>query len=143
MLYLTAGYSLQAQTAGDDILGAWMSVQNNVMVEVFKVGKEFKARIIWFDDTDDPSRPMHDRRDIENPDKSLRNQKILGSIVLRGLRYYPRNKVWKNGYVYDATSGRTWNASAWLMKNGRLKVRGYWHFQFLGQNMYFKRVEHR
>lgn len=129
-----------AQEKEDDILGRWMSIQNNFMVEVYKSGNEFRAIIVWFDDSDDPSRPMNDRRDIENPDKELRTQKILGSDVLKELTYSPKNKVWRNGFVYDATSGRTWNANAWIMKDGRLKVRGYWHFQFLGQNLFFKRV---
>lgn len=129
-----------AQNNSDDIVGRWMSVQNNFMVEVYKYGQEYRAKIVWFDDSDDPSRPMDERLDIENPDKNLRSQRILGSNVLKELVYNHKNKVWKNGYVYDATSGRTWNASVWLLDNGTLKVRGYWHFQFLGQNLFFKRV---
>ncbi|MEO6136792.1 MAG: DUF2147 domain-containing protein [Ginsengibacter sp.] len=140
LLLISCQCLVYAQNNADEILGKWMSVQNNCMVDVYKNGQEYRAKIIWFDDSDDPSRPMNERLDIENPDKKLRSQKILGSNVLKELIYNYKNKVWKNGYVYDATSGRTWNASVWLLADGTLKVRGYWHFQFLGQNLFFKRV---
>ena len=140
LLFISSQCFVNAQNTADDIVGRWLSVQNNFMVEVYNYGQEYRAKIVWFDDSDDPSRPMNERLDIENPDKKLRGQKILGSNVLKQLVYNRKSKVWKNGYVYDATSGRTWNASVWLLENGRLKVRGYWHFQFLGQNLFFKRV---
>lgn len=130
-----------AQNPAEAILGKWMSEENNCEVDILKNGNEFYAIIIWFDDTDDPSRPMNERRDIKNPDKSLRNHKIIGSRVLQGLVYNNKKKGWEDGFVYDATSGRTWNANVWLMDNGNLKVRGFWHFQWLGRNLFFKRVD--
>jgi uncharacterized protein (DUF2147 family) len=139
-LLIAAAYSVKAQQNANAILGRWMCTQNNFEVEIYNVGKEFKAKIIWFDDSDDRSRPMNDRLDIKNPDKALRSQKILGMDVLHGLVYKPKRNVWDEGRIYDATSGRTWNASVWLLKNGNLKVRGFWHFQFLGQNLYFYKV---
>ena len=133
-----SSFNLTAQQNADDIIGKWMSVKNNFEVEIFRTGNEFRAKIIWFDDTDDLTKPMNERRDEKNPNRALRNQKILGMEVLRGLVYNKKNAVWENGKIYDATSGRTWSANVRIMKNGNLKVRGYWHFQFLGQNLFFK-----
>lgn len=138
-LLITSVYTLKAQHHPDDITGRWMSIRNNFEVEIFRSGNEFRARIIWFDDSDDKSRPMNERLDIKNPDKARRSQKILGMNVLHGLFYNAKKNVWEGGRIYDATSGKTWNASVWLI-DGQLKVRGFWHFQFLGQNLFFYKV---
>ena len=42
--------------------------------------------------------------------------------------------------IYDSKNGRDWNASACIDKSGMLKVKGYWHFKFIGRTMTFNRV---
>lgn len=139
-LLVIQSFNSITQHNADAITGRWMSTENNVEVEVYRTGNEFRAKIIWFDDSDDKSRPMNERLDTENPDKALRSQKVLGLNVLHGLFYNSKKNVWEDGRIYDASSGRTWNASVWLEDDGSLKVRGFWHFQFLGKNLFFKRV---
>lgn len=129
-----------AQTKEDAITGKWMSAEGNLMVQVYKSGNEFKAKVLWFDDTDDKSRPYYTRYDTKNPDNSLRSKKILGMEVMHGLVYNASDEEWQDGRIYDASSGKDWNAKAWLTKEGCLKVRGFWHFEFLGQTMCFKKV---
>ncbi|MDQ2720404.1 MAG: DUF2147 domain-containing protein [Bacteroidota bacterium] len=139
-LLIQSVFSSALQNRADAIIGRWMSEDNNLEVEVYRTGDEFAAKVTWFDDSDDKSSPMNERLDKENPDKALRSQKILGMNVLKGLFYNAKKDVWENGKIYDATSGRTWNASVWLEEDGGLKVRGFWHFQFLGKSLYFKKV---
>lgn len=140
LLYPLSSFKNIASTHTDDIIGKWMnSEDNNLEVEVYKSGNEYKARIIWFDDTDDKTRPMAVRCDIKNPDKSLRARKIIGLEVMHGLVYNEDDDEWQDGRIYDASTGKEWNAKAWINKDGCLKVRGYWHFEFLGQNMCFKK----
>jgi len=123
------------------IVGKWMNAEdNNVIVEIFRIGKEFKAKIVWFDDSDDKTKPMNLRRDTKNPDEALRNRKIIGLEVMRGLVFNEDDNEWQSGQIYDASTGKEWNAKAWLDKEGCLKVRGFWHFEILGQNMCFKKV---
>lgn len=125
----------------DAILGKWIAIpKKNFMVEVLRVGKEYKARLVWFNDRDDPSKPMKVRTDEKNPDPALRNRKLLGLEVLTNMVYNKAADRWESGNIYDAKSGRTWRSSAWLTKDGTLKVRGFWHFEFIGKNMDFKRV---
>ena len=35
-------------TNPDDLLGTWMSTDNSVKVEVYKVNNQFKAKVPWF-----------------------------------------------------------------------------------------------
>jgi uncharacterized protein (DUF2147 family) len=117
-----------------------MSADNNVEVEVFKTGNEYKAKVVWFDDSDDKSQPMGVRCDIKNPRETLRTRKIIGMEVMHGLVYNADDDEWQEGRIYDSSSGKDWNAKAWINKEGILKVRGYWHFSLFGQTMSFKRV---
>jgi uncharacterized protein (DUF2147 family) len=131
-----------ANTNAEKIIGKWMASEDkNLEVEVYKSGNEFRAKIIWFDDSDDKSKPMAERCDTKNPDKKLRTRKIIGLQVMQGLVYNAGDDEWQGGQIYDASSGKQWNAKAWLTTDGCLKVRGYWHFEFMGQNICFKKVQ--
>ncbi len=124
----------------DRVCGKWMSAEKNLIVQVYKDGIDFKAKVVWFDDADDPNRPMDTRTDDKNPDKALRNRKLIGMNVLEGLIYVPKSNSWENGQIYDAKSGRKWSSSAYISDNGDLKVTGYWHYKFIGKTMTFTRV---
>ena len=123
---------------GDQLCGKWMSSENNLTVQVYKNGDHFRAKIIWF--KDDPSEPMEEWRDKHNPDPKLRSRKLLGMDVLSDLRYDADDNSWEDGTVYDAKHGHNWDASAYIDKQGLLRVRGYWHFKLFGKTMVFKRV---
>jgi uncharacterized protein (DUF2147 family) len=60
--------------------------------------------------------------------------------VLRDLTCHPETNSWENGIIYESKNGREWNASIYIDKNGALKVKGYWHFKFIGKTMTFSRV---
>lgn len=140
IIIITSAFNVPTANSSSDITGRWMDADNNLEVEIFKTGNEFRARVIWFDDSDDKSQPMNVRCDTKNADKKLRTRKIIGLEVMRGLTYNVNNNSWEGGRIYDSSSGKNWDVNAWIMKDGILKVRGYWHFLFLGQNIFFKRV---
>lgn len=128
-------------TIGDSIIGRWIASEDkNLIVQVYKTGSEYKAVVSWFDDSDDKSHPMNTRYDTKNPDKALRTRKLIGLPVLRGLTYNEREAEWQDGHIYDPSSGKEYNAKAWLTDDGILKVRGYWRFEVLGRNMCFIRT---
>ena len=139
LLLVLSGASIHPYD-GEDIVGKWMSTEKNLEVEVFRVNNEYKATLVWFDDSDDKSDPMSTRCDKKNSRRELRSRKIIGLEVMHGLTYNPDDNEWQNGWIYDSSTGKIWNAKAWLTKDGLLKVRGYWHFEFLGRNMSFNKV---
>jgi len=128
----------QAVKNAERICGKWTSLEKNMIVEVYKSGNEFRAKIVWF--KDDPSKPMDEWRDSHNPDPALRSRKILGMDVVRGLKYDKEGDTWEDGIVYDAQHGKDWKGSAYIDDHGILRVRGYWHFKLFGKTMTFKRV---
>lgn len=140
LLFPFCSFKHAAVNNADAIIGKWMSEENNLEVEVFKSGSEYKAKVIWFDDTDDKTRPMAERYDLKNSDKALQSRKIIGLEVMYGLNYNEDDDEWQDGHIYDSSTGKEWNAKMWLNKAGVLKVRGYWHISLLGQTMLFKKV---
>lgn len=122
------------------ISGKWISMQNNVIVEIYKENEKFKAKICWFNDADNPSKPMSVRTDWHNPDENLRSRKIVGLDILKDLIYNPKTNRWENGIIYDPQSGREWNSIVYFNENGLLEVKGYWHFEFISKTLTFKRL---
>lgn len=125
----------------DAIVGKWMSTKKNVKVEVYKVNDEFRAKVIWFNDSDDKTRPMETRKDLNNPDKELRNNKILGMNVLKNLKFNAKNNRWEDGIIYDANSGRHFSSVVYFNDEGLLEVKGFWKFEFLCETLEFTRVD--
>ncbi|OAQ42283.1 hypothetical protein A5893_04000 [Pedobacter psychrophilus] len=123
------------------IIGKWMSTEKNVKVEVYKLNDEFRAKVIWFDDTDDPDRPMHTRKDLHNPVKELRNNRILGMSVLKNLKFNAKSNRWEDGIIYDANSGRHFSSVVYFNDEGLLEVKGFWKFEFLCQTIEFTKAD--
>lgn len=136
---ITSIAKAQPKAVADQICGKWISAEKNIIVEVYQDKGVFKAKIVWYKN-EDQSKSMEEWTDKHNPDKNLRNRKILGMDVVDKLVYDGKSHSWEHGTVYDAKSGHYWDASARLTDDGLLKVIGYWHLKFIGRSMVFKKV---
>ena len=105
-------------------------------MEVYKVGDNFHAKIIWFK-IEDTTRPMNTRTDDKNPNPALRHRKWLGMEVLRNLKYNAAESEWEDGIIYDAKHGREWDSVAWIKSKGMLEVKGYWIFKLNSKTLTF------
>lgn len=139
-VFLSKGVSLESSQPEDLILGKWMSSQKNLIVSVYKDGNEFRAKVLWFSDKDNPSKPMASRTDWRNPDERLKQRKLLGMDILKNLVYNPETGRWEDGLIYDPLSGREWSSVVYFDGKGHLKVKGYWHFEFISKTLTFDRV---
>ncbi|OOQ59254.1 DUF2147 domain-containing protein [Mucilaginibacter pedocola] len=125
--------------ADEMICGKWQNTDKNIIVDVYKEGAEFKAKLVWFNNGEG-ERAMESWTDKHNPDPALRSRKLLGMNILEKLVYDPETKSWEDGIIYDAQNGRHWNSSARIDKHGELKVKGYWHIKLIGKTMTFNRL---
>ena len=133
-------FAINPAPSPDLVCGKWMSSEKNLIVQVYKDGDVFRAKVIWFLNTD-KTKTMEEWTDKHNPDPALRDRKLIGMSILRNLDYEPKSNSWENGKIYDAKNGREWDASVSIDKSGELKVTGYWHFKFIGRTMTFTRVK--
>ena len=137
IVFLICTIKTHAQNKEDTILGKWESTEKNLIVEVYKQDGDFKAKILWFYDPDDTITPIEQRLDIKNPDNQLRDRKIIGMDILAGLMYNPKQNKWTGGKIYDSSSGKTWEATAWLTGPGALRVRGFYLVRWFGRTLNF------
>lgn len=110
------------QNNADAITGKWLKIpKNDLVVEVFKSGTEYKGKITWAKDS--------------------ANRKRLGFIILEKLQYQSGQNKWANGKIHDPKSGKTYDAETRVRENGTLEVHAFKGVRFLGTKRYFKRTE--
>ena len=138
---IIVGTSLKAGPTAicDQVCGKWYAPENNLVIQIYKDGDEFKAKIVSFK-CDHPGETPETCVDINNPDPTLRTRKVVGMNVVSDLKFNTDTKTWEGGTIYDSHNGRYWSASAAMDNDGSLKVKGYWHFKFIGKTMVFKRM---
>lgn len=139
VLFFSIALPAAPKNEEDKIIGKWVTEKKNLIVEVYKCGNEFKAKVVWFNDRDDRTRPLNARTDYQNPKPALRTRKIVGMDVLSQLTYSKDTMTWENGIIYDSRTGKEWNSCAYMTSDGRLCVKGYWHFKIFGKTMTFHR----
>ena len=130
---------LSINNNADEIIGKWMTLENNLEVQVFKQDDHFRAKIIWFK-MDDTTISINTIMDEKNSNPDLRKRKWIGMEVLRSLKYDAEDKEWQDGIIYDAKHGKEWKSVAWINNQGLLKVKGYWVFRWISQTLTFKKV---
>ena len=129
LLQLTFSFAQSKSTEADKIIGVFWSPKKDAKIEIYKKGKTYFGKSIWV---------AVPRKDIENPNVSLRKREILGIEILSNFSY--KNDEYSNGFIYDPESGKTYNCKMSL--NGdKLKVRGYIGISLLGRTEIFERIK--
>ena len=107
--------------AQQQIVGKWISEDGEGITEIYQKDGYFYGKISWLKKpNDDKGKPY---TDTENPDKTKRNQPLLGLVILKHFIY--KNNEWQGGTIYDPNSGKTYSCTIWV-SHSKLKVRGYW-----------------
>lgn len=71
---------------------------------------------------------------------NLRNQPIVGMVILSGLK--ASHSQWGNGHILDPDNGKTYNCALHTAENGKkLSVRGYIGIPLLGRSQTWERVD--
>ena len=105
----------QAQTS---IVGRWVTENNRAVVNIQPCGNAVCGRVERIL-VNEPG--AADARDTNNPDRSLRNRRIVGIRVLWD--FTRQGEAWRGGQLYDPESGRTVNGRLALSGNS-LRVTG-------------------
>lgn len=116
LLFSTAFIFAQA----DDIIGIWVPAKGTSQVRIYKASNgKYYGKVEW-------KKEDKDELDVNNPDKSLRNQKILGSVILKDFVYNPDKKQWVDGTVYDPDNGKTYDCYMWFEGDkNKMTLKGY------------------
>ncbi|HWY10034.1 MAG TPA: DUF2147 domain-containing protein [Bacteroidia bacterium] len=114
-----------------DVVGFYISNDKTSIFKFYKSGDKYVGKLVWM--------KHPERKDTMNPDVSKRNKKLLGSIVVYGLIYDGKNE-WTEGFVYDATKGKTFQCHICRDEKNNITMRGYIGIPALGKSEYFVKV---
>ena len=124
--------------AQSQILGEWLNADKNGKVEIYKVEENYFGKISWIKNPNNPDGTP--QRDVLNPDTELRNQTIVGLVIMKNLQY-DGDDEWEDGTIYDPDSGKTYSCTMEIDENGVLGIRGYIGFSLLGQTTEWTKVK--
>lgn len=136
VLILFSGVT-KAQENANDIVGTWLTPgKEPAKVQIYKSGERFYGKIIWLQNAMDKDLP---KVDVNNPDKTKRNNPVVGLIILTGFKFN-NDDEWRGGYIYDPESGKTYNSYMYLKDMNTLKLRGYVGISLLGRTETWARI---
>ena len=119
-----------SQNKTDDIIGVWLTGgKEPAKIQIYKSGDKFYGKIIWLQN---PIEGGKQRVDANNPDKTKRNEPIIGLVMLKGFKFNGDDE-WKGGDIYDPENGKTYSSYIYLKDKNTLKVRGYVGISLLGR----------
>jgi uncharacterized protein (DUF2147 family) len=118
-----------AQAKADDIVGIWLTASKEpAKIQIYKSGQKYYGKIVWLKNPLENGKPKVDEN---NPDKSKRNQQIIGLVILTGFEF--DDDEWDHGKIYDPENGKTYSCILTLRDRITLKVRGYVGVSLLGR----------
>jgi uncharacterized protein (DUF2147 family) len=136
ILLMFSVFQTIAQTNADDIVGTWLTGgKEPAKIQVYRSGDTYFGKIVWLKYPEENGLP---RKDANNPDKSKRNQPIVGLVILRDFKF--DEDEWEGGKIYDPESGKTYSCILSIQDKGTLKVRGYVGISLLGRTEIWKKV---
>lgn len=133
-------YAQGINDKADNIVGEYLTDRggNKSKVRVTKNAQgTYDAQVIWVEKPFDKDGKK--RKDVKNPDKSLRNVDIDKVVIVRGLEYDAEEKEWSGAKIYDPTKGIRVNATAKFEDAKKLKLRAT--IFGIGQTLYWQKIK--
>ena len=124
----------------DNIVGEYLTDRggSKSKVRIIKNAQgTYDAQVFWVEHPLDKDGKK--RKDVKNPDKSLRNVDIDKVVIVRGLKYDPEDKDWSGAKIYDPTKGMRVNATAKFETAKKLKLRAT--IMGIGQTLYWEKIK--
>jgi len=101
----------------------WFNAEKTSKIQIYKaVDGNFYGRVIWIKEPNDKNGKP--KTDIRNKEEKLRNQPILGMVILKKFKKASSGDEYEDGTVYDPTSGKTYCGTL-IVSGKELKLRGF------------------
>lgn len=126
--------------SADNIIGEYLTDRggSKSKVRVTKVADgTYTAQIFWVEQPLDENGKK--RKDVKNPDKSLRNVDIDKVVVVKGLKYDKEEKEWNGAKIYDPSKGIRVNVEAEFVEANKLKLFG--NIWGIGTTIYWTKIK--
>jgi hypothetical protein len=102
-----------------DIIVGKYRLPNKLDIEIFENSGKYFGKIIALNGFEDGQ-----LKDINNPNRSQRNDPLLGKLILKDLEYDKDEKKWINGSMYGAEKGLYFNLLIEEVRENEIAVVG-------------------
>ena len=139
-LMVVAANAQDLNSNGDNILGEYLSLKDGSKSKIRITKQEdgaYTAQVFWVERDLDAN--GNKRKDVKNPDKSLRNVDIDKVVLIKDLKYVAKDKEWKGTKIYDPTAGKIYNVSIEFKEENKLKVFG--NILGIGKTLYWTKIK--
>ena len=120
LFLITIGFFVYGQSA-DAIVGTYLNADLKSKIEFFKSGDTYSGKIVWLKEPNDEN--GNPKKDVKNPDKSLRNRPLMGLVNITGLKYDGGGK-YIDGKVYRPAEGDELKFKVKVNADGSIDVTG-------------------
>ena len=114
---LLSSLQLPAQKS-DMIIGTYL-LPNNLEVEIYKHGPKYEGKITSVEGFHDGQ-----TRDYKNPNRELRNDLLIGKVIIHDLEYDTQKNDWINGKMYGPGKGLIFNLEVTEILTNEIEVVG-------------------
>ena len=119
----------------EPIEGIWFNEKKDAKIQIYKANDgKYYGKIIWLKE---PLKDGKPKTDEKNPKQQLRNQPIVGLIILKGL--VKDDDGYDDGTVYDPENGKTYDCKM-SYKGKTLTLRGYIGISLIGRSTVWEKA---
>ena len=140
MISVCPAFAQGLNDKADNIVGEYLTDRGGSKSKV-RITKNaqgtYDAQVFWVENPLDKDGKK--RKDVKNPDKSLRNVDIDKVVLVRGLKFDADDKEWSGAKIYDPTKGIRVNATARFETANKLKLRAT--ILGIGQTIYWQKIK--
>ena len=110
--------------AQHEIMGQWFNAEKTSKLEVYEQDGRYFGKIIWLEVTHNSDGTVP-RTDEFNPLPELRQEPLLGQVILKDLTWNEEDQQWQQGVIYDPENGKTYDCYCEMQSDGSLYFKGY------------------
>ncbi|NJM51501.1 MAG: DUF2147 domain-containing protein [Sphingomonadales bacterium] len=115
---LVLGSATAAHAAPASVNGQWVTQDKDAVVSIGQCGSTICGKLSQYLVTPPGGAGQ---KDVNNPNKALRDRKLLGTAFLTGFK--ADGQQWR-GTIYDPKTGKTYRSVMYKGKSGNLIVKG-------------------
>jgi uncharacterized protein (DUF2147 family) len=134
-------YAQDFNNKADNIVGEYLTDRGGKKSKV-RITKNaqgtYDAQVFWVEQPYDENGKK--RKDVKNPDKSLRNVDIDNVVIVKGLKYDAEDKIWSGAKIYDPTKGMHFKTEAEFVSANKLKLCAI-VMGFKAQTIYWQKIK--
>lgn len=115
------------QTDGDRILHIWQTQEKDAKIQMLRNGDTYSARMVYGKQLLEADGKTY-KKDIHNPDTTLRSRELKDYILITGLTY--KDGKWTGGKIYNFQDGNSYDVAIELQGNvmSMRVYKGVWMF---------------